>query len=110
MEIASREQDGATIIAVAGWLDARTAPDFEAHVLDRLDAGKRRFILDLERAELVTSAGLRAILTVTKRMRGVGGTLVVCGLRGVVKEVFAVSGLDTLIPVRGTPDEALTAV
>jgi anti-anti-sigma factor len=110
VEITVREQEGATVIALAGWLDAASAPEFETSIFDRIDAGKRRFILDLGRAELVTSAGLRSILSATKRLRGVGGALAVCGLRGVVKEVFAVSGLDTLIPVKGTPEEALTAI
>jgi anti-anti-sigma factor len=110
MEMTMKQQGGATVIALAGWLDAKSAPEFEALCLDRINAGDRRVVLDLDRAELVTSAGLRAILTATKRLRGEGGALAVCGLRGVVKEVFAVSGLDSLIPVKSTAEEALAAL
>ena len=42
--------------------------------------------------------GLGSLLSVAKKLQPNGGKLAICGLTGMVKEVFRLSGFDKLIP------------
>jgi anti-sigma B factor antagonist len=100
MEITNTgKEDGRFIVTVSGRIDAVTAPDFESRMLDWIDAGETRMIVDLGGLEYISSAGLRSILTIAKNLKARQGSLVLCALRDTVKEVFEISGFSTIIPV-----------
>jgi anti-anti-sigma factor len=110
MRIATREEGALTVVEVAGRLDAATAPEFEQRCAASIDGGCHRIILDFAALEYISSAGLRSILTTAKRLKNLGGGIAVYGLAGVVKEVFAISGFDALMPSTGTFEEARKAI
>ncbi|MDQ1336385.1 MAG: hypothetical protein QG552_3335 [Thermodesulfobacteriota bacterium] len=87
------------IITVTGRIDAVTAPEFETRLLDWINAGETRLIVDLGGLEYISSAGLRSILTIAKNLKTKQGKLALCSLRDTVKEVFEISGFSTIIPV-----------
>ena len=63
------ERDGSTLsIALAGRLDTTSAPELEEMLKTSLD-GVSRLILDLAELEYISSAGLRVLLSVYKRMK-----------------------------------------
>lgn len=99
-------RDESAVVAVSGRLDAMTAPEFERGCAD-YSAG--RLVLDLSDLEYISSAGLRSILTLAKRLKASGGTLALCGLNGLVQEVFTVSGFDNFLPVFADLDLACAA-
>jgi anti-anti-sigma factor len=49
--------------------------------------------------EYLSSAGLRVLLSVAKEMRRREGKMVLCSLNEFVKEIFEVSGFQSLIPI-----------
>lgn len=99
MQISLREEKGYAVVAVGGRLDALTAPEFETRGVEWLLAGHIRLVMDFSSLEYVSSAGLRSVLVVVKKAKSVAGSVVLFGLSGVVKEVFAISGFDSLLPV-----------
>lgn len=107
MEILVRNEATCTVISVAGRLDTRTAPEWEKQCNDIIQGGGSKFILDLTELEYVSSAGLRCVLAVAKKLKSSGGVLALCGLDGIVKEVFSVSGFDSFFPVYETTEEAV---
>lgn len=110
MEINTSERDGKTVVELTGRLDNSTAPDFEKRCASLVDGGSKVIVLDLSRLEYLSSAGLRAILAIAKRLQAVGGKLLACSLSGLVKEVFTVSGFDAMVPVASSVDDALKMV
>ena len=110
MEINSSERDGRTVVALSGRLDNATSADFEKRCAALIDAGTRVMILDLGQLNYLSSAGLRSILAIAKRLQLVGGKLMACCLAGLVKEVFTVSGFDAMVPVALTVEDALKTV
>jgi anti-sigma B factor antagonist len=110
MEINTSEHDGRTVVELSGRLDNATAPDFEKKCTALVDAGARVIILDLGRLDYLSSAGLRGILAIAKRLQVVGGKLMACCLIGLVKEVFTVSGFDAMVPVASSVADALKSV
>ncbi len=106
------ESWGRTVL-LSGRLDARSAPDFEKAALaaDEEQAGTRHhMILDFSGLEYISSAGLRSILVLAKRIAPSGGKVVLCGMSGVVEEVFSVSGFDSFLPVAASREDALAIV
>jgi anti-sigma B factor antagonist len=107
MEISIAEKDDWTIVTVEGRMDTVSAPDFEGKIQERIAEGAKRLVVDLSRLEYISSAGLRCILVAGKSATGTGGRLCCCGLQGVVKKVFDVSGFTTLFPVYDSLEDAL---
>ncbi len=110
MELSTRTERGYTVIAVDGRVDTVTAPKFEAYCIAAIDGGARRLVLDLARMIYISSAGLSSVLAVAKHAAHSGGTFAISGLSGMVKEIFSISGFDTIVPVKSDVDEAIASV
>lgn len=92
MELASKHDGKSLIVALSGRLDVVNAPRFESSMLEEVQRGETSFILDLAGLDYISSAGLRALLVLAKRVQAQQGQLLLCGLCGGVREVFDVSG------------------
>lgn len=104
--ITKETKGSAVIIKLAGRLDATTSGEFERQVVQDIDPGAK-VALSLEGLEYISSAGLRVVLMLGKRLNSGGGKLVLCGLGGMVEEVFKVSGFDKLFTIVFDLDKAL---
>jgi len=107
VEININKMNEWTVVAVSGRLDTTSASEFDGKLQAVMAAGDNRLILDLSRLEYVSSAGLRSVIAAAKAAASRGGHLSCCGLSGVVKKVFDVSGFTALLPVFETLDDAL---
>lgn len=95
------------IFRPAGRLDSATSGDLESLLLERLELGCNTVVLDFSDLDYISSAGLRVVLMVGKRLRGAGGRLALASLRDSVRDLFEMSGFLSLFPVLSTVDEAL---
>ncbi len=87
-----------TIVQPNGRLDSAAVPGFERQLADVSFLGNERLLVDLSRVSFIGSAALRAILATAKRLNARDGRLVVFAPMEIA-QVFAVSGLNALIPV-----------
>lgn len=99
-------------VSLHGSLDGATAPRLESALAARLAAAPAgpRWLLDLERLDFVSSAGLRVFLAYAKKVGNAGGRLVLSGLRPVPREVFESSGFTrifTIVPDIAAGERAL---
>jgi len=92
------------VALLTGRLDTKAAQDFEKTALSW---ECRNVVLDFTELEYISSAGLRSILVLAKRLLPLGGKLVLFGMSGVVEEVFGVSGFDSFLPVTKSREEAI---
>jgi anti-anti-sigma factor len=107
MEISQKQQDGIVIVSIKGRLDADSSGDAEKELDVFLKENKSRFLFDLSELEYLSSAGLRVLLGVAKAGRQTDGKIVLCCLNSIVKEIFEISGFDSLIPIRDSVEEGL---
>jgi anti-sigma B factor antagonist len=107
MDIHTRTDGQAVIVALHGRLDAASAKQFDEAFAGWLARGDRRFLFSLGRLEYVSSAGLRCFLTAAKQLKTLQGRMALCGLVPAVAEVFRISGFDTLLAIRDTEAAAL---
>ena len=109
VEIKANRTDDVVVLEAAGMIDTRGSLQFEREIATHFDAGVRRFVIDLKRVELITSAGIRVLVMLAKRVAGAGG-LVLCGLNEHVTSVFEVAGLLQHFTRTATSAEGVTRV
>jgi anti-anti-sigma factor len=86
-----------TVLKISGRMDAQNARFFEEECQRLLDAGEKSLIGDLGNLQFISSAGLKSLLTLSKKVAEAGGKFLLYNLGGAVKEVFEFSGLSEWI-------------
>ena len=96
MEITSREENNRTVVTLEGRLDTNTAPQLEQFAGNLFDAGKNEILVDMEKCDFVSSAGLRVIVAMQKRVM-TGGSLAFSNVQAEVMDVFEMTGFNKLL-------------
>ncbi|HTI68426.1 MAG TPA: STAS domain-containing protein [Candidatus Limnocylindria bacterium] len=110
MEITESKSGTALVLSFVGRLDAASCNGAQARVNALIDAGERQVVMDLERLNYISSAGLRVFMTAARRLKPLGGQLAFCSLQTSTQELFEISGFASLFPQFPTQKEALKAV
>jgi anti-sigma B factor antagonist len=98
----SKERDVTVITPTMKRLDATVAPAFKQAVVQVIEAGETRLVLDLAGVEFLDSSGLGAMVSILKAL-GVRGTVAICNARGAVLSLFQLTRMDkvfALLPSR----------
>lgn len=96
----SKKMDGDKLVmALEDRLDTTTAPQLENEFKVSLYEVKE-LVLDLEKLEYLSSAGLRVLLAAQKQMQKQGGEMVIMNVNETVMEVFEVTGFVDIITIR----------
>ena len=82
-------------IQLEGHIDATNAPDVDRILIDAANQFDS-IVLDMEKLEYVSSAGLRAFKHVYMELRRKGGTLSAKNVSRMVMEVFELTGFTRL--------------
>ena len=104
MEIVASKSGTTLVVTMHGRLNAASTEALQEQLLAHVDAGEKAILLDLAGVDYISSAGLRTLLIATKRMQANDGRLAICSLTDNVREVFRMSGFDSIIEVH--PDLA----
>ena len=91
MEIEFETVDGITVVTLFGELDSRTAPIVQEKLLD-LPSPEARALLDMSGVNYISSAGLRALLMLYRRMATSDGRVALFGLTESIRDVMTVTG------------------
>lgn len=90
-------------------LTAANAASFRQSVLDVIDGGNNRIVIDLTKVIVVDSTGIGALVAVMKRI-GLRGDLALCGLTDRVTRNFQLTRMDRVFPIHANSDDALRAL
>ncbi len=101
--------DATTLIEVEGELDLATAPRLKWPLVDSIDAGSRRLIVDLSRVTFMDSTALGVLIGIRRSLKLGSRLAIVCTDPDVLK-IFEISGLDAVFQIFPTFDEALSYV
>ena len=89
--------DGKTKITLEGRLDTTTAPELEEALKTALD-GTSELVMDFEKLEYISSAGLRVLLSAQKVMNK-QGTMTLKNVSETVMEIFEVTGFVDILTI-----------
>jgi len=107
----SQERDGdVVIVRLAGRLDSSAASSAEEQLSATLIDAAPRLAIDMAKLAYISSAGLRVLLVVAKRVQQQKGKIALSGLAENVREVFTVSGFDTIFAIEADVAAAIAAV
>ena len=90
---------GLSILALEGYLDAHTAPEFEKSVQSEFEAGRMRIVVECSRLTYISSAGLGVFMSFIEEIRSAGGDIKICGLAPKVFQVFDILGFSALFDI-----------
>lgn len=95
----TRLPDDVALITVSGEIDVATAPRLRERLLDAVNDGARRLIVDLTPVVFMDSTALGVLVGGLKRMRAVDGDLVlVCTAERLLK-LFRITRLSKVFPI-----------
>ncbi len=93
------EEQGLFVLALEGYLDAHTAPEFEKAVQTEYEAGRVRLVVECSRLSYISSAGLGVFMSFIDEIRDAGGDIKICGLAPKVFQVFDILGFSALFDI-----------
>ena len=91
---------GRARLAVAGEIDAVTAPVLAARLAEVSVEGIAEVVLDFGKLEFIDSSGLSVLVVAHRRLRDAGAALVIEAPPPTARRVFAIAGLDRILTIR----------
>lgn len=99
------------IIKLSGRMDIPGTGEIEMRFAASAGMAKHKVIVDLTEVSFLASIGIRAIVSNAKAQRQRGGQLVIfAGTNAVVTKTLEATGIDTLVPMFATIEEAQKAL
>jgi anti-sigma B factor antagonist len=102
-----KDKRGVVVVGVDGQLIVGNRQELKQRVLDALEGGGRRFVVDFTKTGYIDSSGLGVLVSLSKKIREQGGELRLAGLNEDLQTLFELTKLDTLFAIARTPEEAL---
>jgi anti-anti-sigma factor len=97
-----------SVVSPQGRLDSVTSASFERDLLEYIESGATRLLIDFSKLDYISSAGLRSVLLAAKRIRASGGRMSLCSLNQQIAEVFDISGFSSILDIQPSYDAAVT--
>lgn len=106
------QHDSCKVFHLSGRLMDQKEADHLMQVLEDELSGHSRMnvVLDMSALQYMNSTGLNIIISVLTRTKKAGGQTVISGMSTGVRQLFVVTKLDTVFPIKATIDEAIASL
>jgi anti-sigma B factor antagonist len=98
MNIVKKNNGDRLTIALEGRLDTTTSPDLEEVITGTLD-DFNSIVFDFENLSYISSAGLRVVLSIQKKMNAKKGTFIIKNVNDSVQEIFNMTGFSNILTI-----------
>ena len=109
MQIEVEKTGNIKILSLIGDLDGSSAPEVREDLLSHID-NNSKLVLDMSQCEYISSAGLRVLLIISKKLKAKDGKGVLAGLVEDVKDVMEITGFDHMLNSYETVEEAINSL
>jgi len=96
-----------TIVSVDGRIDTTNAGDFEKPMIEAIEGGSTKIILDCAGLNYISSSGLRVFLVIQKKLMALKGQFRLSNMQPGIKEIFDISGFSSIFSVFPDNDSAM---
>ena len=110
MDIKTRKEANVSVLTISGRLDAVTTPEYENKVKKLIDDGDTSIVIDFDGLSYISSAGLRGLLVTAKQLKAKNGQVCFANVKGAAKEVFNISGFNSIFKMHDSVDAALATM
>lgn len=104
-----KEGDVLVVQPMVKRIDSVTANDFKGTMIDLINEGNMRIVLDLTTVDFIDSTGLGMVVSTLKSL-GKDGVMAICCLSDIVKSLFTLTRMNRLFEIFPTVDEAVAKV
>ena len=95
----TKKLEGDTLtVVLEGRLDTITAPKFQSEI-EPLFGGISKLVLDFEKLNYISSAGLRVLLTFFQELQEQEKKLELCHVNEMIRDVFDVTGFLAILTI-----------
>ncbi len=108
VELKEEKKGDILILRFKGRLDAISAPSAERKVFEAINNGVTKFIVDFSGVTYLSSAGMRMLLSTSKKLKTLSGKLILCSVSVGVMDVLKMSGFDHVLEITATEKEGVT--
>ncbi|MBI3599926.1 MAG: STAS domain-containing protein [Nitrospinae bacterium] len=105
-EVIVMESGTASIIQISGRLDYKIADMLLIKIEQIRNKGVKTIIFDLENTTFVSSLGLGIIASTRQNIKASGGEVKLTGVKGMIAEVFRITGLSKEFEIYSNLNEA----
>jgi len=103
-------RDGVAVIVLGGEVDVYTSPQLKQKMVDLLNQGTTRLVIDLSAVEYLDSTGLGVLIGGLKRAREREGDLrLICDNLRILR-IFEITGLTKIFDIFRSEAEALSGL
>ena len=106
MQISSVIEDGNYVIAIDGDIDASSSIRLDEAIGQAVNDGQKHILIDCVNLNYISSAGLGVFMSYIEEIKAKNIRMVLFGLSERVENVFKVLGLDQLLNIEATKDQA----
>jgi len=110
MSLTTEKSGDTLVVSAAGQINSANAAAIETELLGWVEQGEHLCVLDLSQLDYISSAGLRVVLMLAKRLKQNAGRLILCSLQPQVREVFDISGFLSILTVVDSRSVALQQI
>jgi len=102
-----KDKHGVVIVGVDGQLIVGNRQELKQKVLDALEGGGKKFVVDFSKTGYIDSSGLGVLVSLSKKIREQGGELRLANLNDDLKTLFELTKLDTLFQIADSRERGL---
>ncbi len=110
VNITTEKKEDVLIIKVDGDIDAGSSIHLDNAFKEALESGETKLAVDLTRLDYISSAGLGVFVSYIDEFNIKNVKFVLFAIQEAVRQVFEILGLEKLITVKQTEEEAVTAL
>lgn len=100
-------QDNFPAIILEGEVDVYTAPQLKQHLIAMLESGSKKVLIDLTSVDYLDSTALGVLIGGLKRMKEIGGNMILICPSPRIHRVFEITGLDKIFLIYQSEADAL---
>src|SRR5438034_11783030 len=109
LDVESGTIDSAALLTLRGEIDVYTAPRLRQAIIDLVDGGATRIVVDMEKVDFLDSTGLGVLVGGLKRVRVKDGSLSIVTTQDKILKIFDITGLNRVFATHASVDPAAAA-
>lgn len=107
VEMKGEVKGGILLLKMKGRFDTISSPVAERAIFEYINNGHNKIVFDFFGVNYLSSAGMRSLLSIAKKLKTLSGKLVICNINDNVMDVLKMSGFDRVLELSQTEDDAL---
>ena len=109
LEVETSKRGDTDVLTLRGEIDVYTAPRLRQAIIDLVEAGAKRIVVDMEAVDFLDSTGLGVLVGGLKRVKIRDGELSIVTGQDKILKIFDITGLNKVFSIHDTLDAAVGA-